>query len=131
MVINQLLLAVDFMQKKNIKHQNLKPENVMFVSKNIDDFSVKITNLGFSSLCIMDQKYNHTFNRCLFMAPELVSNCNKNVSIKYNEKMDVWSIGIITHLLLTGKHPFPYENNQEFERMIADAHINYSLPHFK
>ena len=40
------------------------------------------------------------------MAPELI---NKE---EYNEKIDIWSIGIITSILLTGKHPFsiPYES---------------------
>ena len=46
------------------------------------------------------------------MAPELV---NKE---EYNEKIDIWSIGIITSILLTGRHPFniPYESAEFFDQ---------------
>ena len=46
------------------------------------------------------------------MAPELV---NKE---EYNEKVDIWSVGIITSILLTGNHPFniPYESAEFFEQ---------------
>ena len=45
------------------------------------------------------------------MAPELI---NKE---EYNEKIDIWSIGIITSILLTGRHPFsiPYESAEFFD----------------
>ena len=44
------------------------------------------------------------------MAPELVK------KEEYNEKVDIWSVGIIACILLTGKHPFstPYESPRFF-----------------
>jgi serine/threonine protein kinase len=38
------------------------------------------------------------------MAPEIIKGKN------YNEKVDIWSIGIITYMLLIGKNPYPGKN---------------------
>jgi serine/threonine protein kinase len=35
------------------------------------------------------------------MAPEIIQ------KEKYNDKVDIWSIGVITYMLLTGRNPFP------------------------
>ena len=49
----------------------------------------------------------------LYMAPELV---NRQ---PYNEKVDVWSLGIITYQLLVGKTPFEADTIK-----LIDANIN-------
>ena len=45
-----------------------------------------------------------------YMAPEVIcaeENINEGLDIYINELCDMWSIGIIAHVLLTGEHPFP------------------------
>ncbi len=56
----------------------------------------------------------------LYMAPELV---NRQ---PYNEKVDVWSLGIITYQLLVGKTPFEAETIK-----LIDANINNKKINFK
>jgi serine/threonine-protein kinase len=40
----------------------------------------------------------------MYMAPEVISDK------KYDQSSDMWSVGIVAYILLTGKFPFPYEN---------------------
>jgi serine/threonine protein kinase len=47
------------------------------------------------------------------MAPEIIK------GQLYNEKVDIWSIGVIAFMLLIGKNPFPGRNNQEVKKMIV------------
>lgn len=49
----------------------------------------------------------------------------------YNEKVDVWSIGVITYMLLTGRNPYPGKTKQEVKSMIVNTEINYQKPFFK
>ena len=48
------------------------------------------------------------------MAPEIILNKN------YNEKVDIWSIGVITYMLLTGRNPFPGKDKNEVKNLIVN-----------
>ena len=45
------------------------------------------------------------------MAPEVLSRM-------YDYKADIWALGVMTYMLLTGKEPFPGENNEEIFKKI-------------
>ena len=45
------------------------------------------------------------------MAPEVVKGC-------YNEKCDVWSVGILLYILLTGQPPFVGTNKEVFNKIV-------------
>ena len=57
------------------------------------------------------------------MAPEIIKISRtqdpKNKGT-YNEKVDIWSIGVITYMLLTGRNPFPGKNKEEVKTMIVN-----------
>lgn len=69
----------------------MKPENILLVSRDLDNFDLKIADLGFA------QKYDKTtgldlvLGTPLYMAPELIERK------KYTEKVDVWALGVITY----------------------------------
>ena len=54
------------------------------------------------------------------MAPEIIEAKN------YNEKVDIWSIVIITYVLLSGRNPFPGKNKYEIKEMIISTHVNFT-----
>ena len=88
-------------------HRDLKPENLLLESKNHDNLNVKIADFGFS--CFYDPKegLDLVLGSPLYMAPELI---NRQ---KYNDKVDIWSLGVITFMLITGKNPFPGQTNKD------------------
>lgn len=57
------------------------------------------------------------------MAPEI---CNHE---KYDKSVDIWAIGIITYMLLSGRNPFP-GNNEEIIEQITKKPINLKKPCF-
>ena len=72
----------------------------MFTSKDPAVLEVKIIDFGFSQKFDREKGMDLILGSPLYMAPELVK---KEV---YNEKVDVWAIGCITYLLLSGYTPF-------------------------
>jgi serine/threonine protein kinase len=54
------------------------------------------------------------------MAPEIILNeiCN--------EKVDIWSIGVISYMLLTGQNPFPGNSRQIVKNQIVNSEINFN-----
>jgi serine/threonine protein kinase len=94
-------------------------------SKDKDSLEIKISDFGFS--CFFDPKkgLDLVLGSPLYMAPEIIE------SKVYNEKVDIWSIGIITYMLLTGRTPFPGSNKAEIKNMIVTKPINFNQEFLK
>ena len=97
----------------------------MLESKDKDSLEIKISDFGFS--CFFDPKKGLylVLGSPLYMAPEIIE------SKVYNEKVDIWSIGIITYMLLTGRTPFPGSNKAEIKNMIVTKPINFNQEFLK
>lgn len=47
-IIQQVMLGLNYLHNQNITHRDMKPENILLVSKNLDNFDIKISDLGFA-----------------------------------------------------------------------------------
>lgn len=88
-------------------------------SKEIENLELKITDFGFA--CYFDPKtgFSEVLGSPLYMAPEIIRGDN------YDIKVDIWSIGVITYILLCGKPPFKGRNKQDILYYIENYPINY------
>ena len=68
-------------------------------SEGHSELTCKITDFGFA--CLMDprRKNHESIGTPMFIAPDVLNRM-------YDNKADIWSIGVITYILLTGKPPF-------------------------
>lgn len=105
-MINQILLAINFMHTKNMTHRDLKPENVLMASTDKNNLDIKITDFGFATFFNKDEGLEQVLGSPLYMAPELC------VEETYNNKVDIWSIGVIAYVLVHGKPPF-FDRNKD------------------
>lgn len=68
-------------------------------SKDNNNLTIKVSDLGFS--CYFNEEgLKQVMGTPLFMAPEFFSRRS------YSSKVDIWAIGVITYLMLTGCLPF-------------------------
>ena len=89
------------MHAKNIVHRDLKPENILLDSQDKSNLDIKISDFGFACFFNPDEGLDLVLGSPIYMAPEII------LKEKYNDKVDIWSIGVITYMLLTGRNPFP------------------------
>ena len=96
-ILRSVVEGVEFMHEQNLVHRDLKPENVVLGNDGI----WKIIDFGFSrvieSKISRMQSFVGTMN---YVAPEVVARED------YRSSVDVWSIGVITFVLLVGYLPF-------------------------
>lgn len=111
--------GLNYMHKQNITHRDMKPENILLVSKDIDNFDIKIADLGFAQEFDREKGLELVLGTPLYMAPELV------LHEKYSEKVDVWSLGVITYQLLTGKTPFDANKMKDIHKNICQKKVTF------
>jgi len=95
--IREVTKAVDFLHQRKRIHRDIKVDNILVST----DGTVKLADFG-TAVQLTFQRLRRTTlaGTPYYMAPELIQR------IPYNEKVDVWSIGITVVEILNGKPPF-------------------------
>ena len=119
MLIKQILLALNYCHKGGIVHRDLKPENILFES-NTNDSNVKLVDFGFAEIYNPDKGMKDVLGTPLFIAPEILS------EKKYNNAVDIWSLGVITYFLICGYPAFDGSTREELFKSIKSG--KYSFP---
>ncbi|XP_063231435.1 inhibitor of nuclear factor kappa-B kinase subunit alpha-like [Bacillus rossius redtenbacheri] len=102
-IIGDVTSALQYLHSQKITHRDMKPENIVLQEQN-GIVVYKLTDLGYakeldqSSLCTSFVGTLH------YIAPELFTDK------KYTSSVDFWSLGLITHEVITGVRPFLHPN---------------------
>ena len=102
-IIKQILSAVNYCHQRNIVHRDLKPENLL-LNRDAEDPKITIIDFGTSGIFDPSQKMQQKYGTPYYIAPEVLNN-------SYDEKCDLWSIGVILYILLCGYPPFNGAND--------------------
>lgn len=117
-----LFEAIEYCHKHNIVHRDLKPENLLLINET-DDSSIKIADFGFAKKATSPKCLKTQCGTPGYVAPEVLE------GELYGTQADMWSLGVITFILLGGYPPFIEENQRELFRKIRkgifDFHEDY------
>jgi calcium-dependent protein kinase len=83
----------------------LKPENILLMEKG-ESLSIKVADFGSSVVLDPDARLSGCYGSAYYLAPEVFGK-------SYNEKCDIWSVGIIMYILLTGKPPYTGRDSEQ------------------
>eukprot|EP00392_Amoebophrya_sp_AT5.2_P005078 g5087.t1 len=123
LLVGNLLEAVAFVHSKGIMHRDLKPENILLVHKS-SHTDIKISDFG---LAKMSRDYPRRLPRSnsicgsdFYLAPEVIK------QEEYGREIDVWSVGIVSYVLLSGSLPFFHSVLHKLYRQIVERDISFS-----
>uniref|UniRef100_A0A667YFV3 non-specific serine/threonine protein kinase n=1 Tax=Myripristis murdjan TaxID=586833 RepID=A0A667YFV3_9TELE len=105
--IKQILAGVQYLHSKRIAHFDLKPENIMLLDKNVPLPRIKLIDFGLAHKIEAGADFKNIFGTPEFVAPEIVNYEPLGL------EADMWSIGVITYILLSGASPFLGDTKQE------------------
>ena len=124
-IINQILTGLAYLHANNVIHKNINPDKILVYSANLKEpelhikISDFISNAEYYTKGQMNYKpYGNKITNPLFIAPEFLEE-------KYDNKVDIWSTGMIAYILLVGKPPF---KGKEHEILYQIAHKTVKIP---
>uniref|UniRef100_A0A672IXS2 Serine/threonine-protein kinase n=1 Tax=Salarias fasciatus TaxID=181472 RepID=A0A672IXS2_SALFA len=114
--ILQILVALRHLHFKNIVHCDLKPENVLLASA--EPFpQVKLCDFGFARIIGEKSFRRSVVGTPAYLAPEVLR------SKGYNRSLDMWSVGVIVYVSLSGT--FPFNEDEDINDQIQNAAFMY------
>ncbi|CAG8476122.1 17633_t:CDS:10 [Funneliformis caledonium] len=115
-IIKDVLTGLLELQKRNIVHNGLTPKSIMyFQEKEIGSW--KLTD--FDTACFTDSLYDVQFTTN-YSAPEVMRAYEKEIKIKANFSMDMFSLGLILYFIETGHHYWDGDNEEKKEEIISE-----------
>ncbi|XP_041034471.1 death-associated protein kinase 2 isoform X1 [Carcharodon carcharias] len=121
--IKQILDGVNYLHSKNIAHFDLKPENIMLLDK-MPVPHIKLIDFGLAHTIEAGVEFKNIFGTPEFVAPEIVNYEPLGLPA------DMWSIGVITYILLSGASPFLGETKQETLANISAMNYDFDEEFF-
>ncbi|CAI2722783.1 unnamed protein product [Schistosoma spindalis] len=115
----QILSAVQYCHRKNIVHRDLKAENLLLDHQN----NIKLADFGFANHFNATSLLDTFCGSPPYAAPELL-NGEKYIG----PEVDVWALGVILYLFISGSLPFEASNLKELHRRITQC--DYRIPYF-
>jgi len=114
-IMEQILSAVASLHDKGIIHKDIKLENIVFQEAN--PFStLKLIDFGYSER--KDRSYSKSSSgTIMYMASEVFT-------MQYNEKVDIWAIGVVLYLLLFKELPFSGQTSDDVVEAIFNKDLN-------
>eukprot|EP00752_Nemacystus_decipiens_P008887 g7932.t1 len=120
-VVASILSGIEYCHNEhNICHRDLKPENFLFKRPD-SDTEIKIIDFGLSRFEDMQSAMTTRVGTPYYIAPEVLSR-------KYDKACDLWSIGVITYILLAGYPPFYGESDQEIFASVRHGYFDFPSP---
>jgi calcium/calmodulin-dependent protein kinase I len=129
LIVLQIINAVEYLHKNGIAHRDLKPENILCGTKEISRTNgkrfrkeiIKVADFGLSKMFSRED----LISRCgspTYVAPEVL------MAKPYDKAVDMWAVGVITFVILTGCFPFFEEGNNYGALYKKIIDVNYSFP---
>ncbi|XP_007939422.1 serine/threonine-protein kinase 17A [Orycteropus afer afer] len=122
-LMRQILEGVRFLHTHDVVHLDLKPQNILLTSESpLGD--IKIVDFGLSRIVKNSEELREIMGTPEYVAPEILSYDPVSMAT------DMWSIGVLTYVMLTGISPFLGDNKQETFLNISQMNLSYSEEEF-
>ncbi|XP_067213984.1 death-associated protein kinase 1 isoform X5 [Linepithema humile] len=122
-VVRQVLMALSHLHSHQVAHLDIKPENIL-LSTPPPMPNIKLIDLGLSHRLVPGSEHRALFGTPEFVAPEIVNYEPLCLGT------DLWAVGVLTYILLSGASPFLGEDKQETYANVAACQYQFDNEYF-
>lgn len=112
-------------------HRDLKPENILLDTSKEARGSIKVIDFGTASVFRQNdgpgekEKFmSKEVGTAYYIAPEVIN-------LHYTEKCDIWSVGVILYIMISGRPPFDGRNEREILQRVQTGAYSLETPEWK
>ncbi|KAI5084891.1 hypothetical protein GOP47_0001060 [Adiantum capillus-veneris] len=116
-VMGVVVCAVMYCHGRGVMHRDLKPDNILFPRRNSSYGELKLADFGASADFSRRRVFTEVEGTPWYLAPEIFTG-------SYDEKVDVWSLGILLHIMLSGYVPFDGETTGDIFQAIKRGRLD-------
>ena len=113
----QLLHIVQYLHEVGIIHRDIKPENIL-LSDDSEVPTLKLADFGLSKLVGPDETVQVACGTLGYVAPEVL------MQRPYGKAIDLWSVGVVTYLMLRGRLPFDSKEKKALIEKTIEARLD-------
>lgn len=114
--------AVWYLHSLDIVHRDLKPENILLKSKTSLK-EILIADFGYAAIMNEDELMKDLLGSLHYVAPEIL------LKRPYGKSVDIWALGVILFIMLTGSFPFRRDDNTQLFRSIVRCEFSLGKDH--
>lgn len=120
-VLHMVLDGIKYLHGLGITHRDLKPENLLYYHPGADS-KILVTDFGLAN---SGNKSGDWSMRTICGTPEYIA---PEILLRkpYSNAVDIWALGVIAYILLSGSMPFEDENRTRLYRMILKGKYSYA-----
>ena len=123
-IVRQVLDAVSYVHGMGVSHRDLKPDNILI--EKFDPINVKVGDFGLAKLQAQGTFLKTFCGTLSYLAPEVLASrypdsvgANySNARQVYTHLVDIWSIGCLAYVILTGCMPFGGATQEDLFRTV-------------
>jgi calcium/calmodulin-dependent protein kinase I len=130
-IVDNILQAMAHCHEHNIAYRDMNPKNILLKTEQDEDGSgsggsgedwyIKLTSFRLAARCYESMSLTKQCGTPYFTAPEVI------LRRPYDTRADMWSVGCITFLLLSGHLPFKALNQKDLFRKIVSAEFDFDV----
>ena len=122
-IMSKIVSAILHLHERNICHRDLKPENILFEVRGKKS-EIKVIDFGLSKYFTGDTHMTTKLGTPYYVSPEVLEG-------RYDNSCDMWSIGVISFVMLCGYPPFNANNEQLLFRKIKCCDYDFNDDYWK
>lgn len=120
----QMAAAVVYLHASLIVHRDVKPENFMLADRSpLSRATIKLIDFGFARHFVLGEHMQTVVCTPAYVAPEVLAG-------RYSQTCDIWSLGIVFYVLLSGVPPFHAGTDLEVLEKVKGGQFEFGVPHF-
>ncbi|CAJ1964543.1 unnamed protein product [Sphenostylis stenocarpa] len=117
-LLRTIVQIVHTFHNMGVIHRDLKPENFLLLNTD-EDAPLKVTDFGLSVFFKEGETFRDIVGSAYYIAPEVLKR-------NYGPEVDIWSVGVMLYILLSGVPPFWAESEHGIFNAILKGHIDFT-----